>query len=53
MTTINVTIPTGKPGQQSIFTIEFSILNFDEVIDAVSEIKTIIELQNSKLWKVK
>jgi hypothetical protein len=52
MTTINVTLPTGKAGQQKIFTIEFSILNFDLVIDAVTQIKNITDLNNSNLWKV-
>ena len=52
MTTLKVTIPTGKAGQQAIFTIEFATSNFDAVIDAVSEVKNINELKSSSLWKV-
>jgi hypothetical protein len=52
MTTLNVTLPTGKPGQQRIFTIEFNITNFDQVIDKVSKVVSVIELKNSKLWSV-
>jgi hypothetical protein len=52
MTTLNVTLPTGKAGQQRIFTIEFSKSNFDLVIDQVSKVTSIIELKNSKLWMV-
>ncbi len=53
MTTINVTIPTGKPGKVAVFTIEFQVSKFDEVIEAVSTIKTISEIQNFNLWEVK
>jgi hypothetical protein len=52
MTTINITLPTNKSGKQSVFTIQFSVLNFDSVIDAVSKVKNIEELYSSNLWKV-
>lgn len=52
MTTLKVTLPTKKAGQLAIFTIEFSITYFDAVVDAVSELKTIEELNNCSLWKV-
>jgi len=52
MTTLKVTLPTKKAGQLAIFTIEFSITNFDAVVDAVSQIKTIEGLKNNSLWKV-
>lgn len=52
MTTLNVTLPTKKAGKLAVFTIQFSILNFDEVIDAVSKIKSVEQLNNSTLWKV-
>ena len=52
MTTIKVTLPTNKAGQFKVFTIEFNIQNFDQVIDAVSQLKNINELKSSTLWKV-
>lgn len=52
MTTLKVTLPTKKSGQLAVFTIEFSITNFDKVVDAVSEVKTIEQLNNNALWKV-
>ena len=52
MTTIKVTLPSNKAGQLRVFTIEFSIKDFDKVIDAVSEVKTIDDLKKSELWKV-
>jgi hypothetical protein len=51
MTTLKVTLPTNKAGQLAVFTIEFSISNFDSVIDAVS-LCTIEQLYSSNLWKV-
>jgi hypothetical protein len=51
MTTLKVTLPTKKSGQLAVFTIQFSINNFDAVIDAVSEC-TIENIFNSNLWKV-
>jgi hypothetical protein len=52
MTTLKVTLPTKKAGQLAAFTIQFSIANFDKVVDAVAEVKTIEELNNNTLWKV-
>lgn len=52
MTTLNITIPTGKAGKVAYFTIQFSIANFDQVVDAVANIKTINDL-NNPLWTVK
>ena len=52
MTSIKVTLPSNKAGQLKVFTIEFSIKDFDRVIDAVSEVKTIDDLKKSELWKV-
>ena len=52
MTTINITLPTGKAGKVSVFTIEFSVLNFDAVIEAVSGVKTVSELKSSNLWRI-
>jgi len=52
MTNLKVTLPTKKAGQLAIFTIEFSITNFDAVVDAVSTLKTVEELNNCSLWKV-
>lgn len=52
MTTLKVTLPTNKAGELAVFTIQFSISKFDEVIDAVSEIKNVEQLNNSTLWKV-
>jgi hypothetical protein len=52
MTTINVTLPTNKAGKLAVFTIKFSVLKFDEVIDAVSNVKTIEQLKSSNLWEV-
>jgi len=51
--TTTITLPTTKPGQVTYHTIEFSPANFDKVIEAVSEVKTIIELANNKLWTLK
>ena len=51
MTTMNVTLATGKAGQQAIFKIQFEVSKFDEVIEKVSCI-TIEELMTSTLWKV-
>ena len=51
MTTMNVTLATGKAGQQAIFKIQFEVSKFDEVIEKVSCI-TIEELITSTLWKV-
>ena len=52
MTNLTITLPTGKAGQQRIFTIEFSKATFEQVIDEVSKVVSVIELKNSKLWKV-
>ena len=52
MTTLKVTLPTKKAGQLAIFTIEFSIKNFDAVVDAVSKITNYNDLKNSTLWQV-
>ena len=52
MTTLKVTKPTNKPGELYVFTIQFSILDFDNVVEAVSNVKTVEELFNSSLWKV-
>lgn len=52
MKTLKVTLPTKKAGQLAVFTIQFSIANFDKVVDAVAEVKTIEELNNNTLWKV-
>ncbi len=51
MTTLKVTLPTNKSGQLAVFTIQFSIDNFDAVVDAVSEC-TIENIFTSNLWKV-
>ena len=51
MTTLKVTLPTNKAGQLAVFTIQFSINNFDAVVDAISEC-TIENIYNSNLWKV-
>jgi hypothetical protein len=53
MTTLNVTLPTGKAGKVSVFTIEFKITDFDKVIDSVSELQNEKELRASNLWTVK
>jgi hypothetical protein len=53
-TTITVTIPNPKKsGNVLYFTIEFLTANFDKVIDLISEVKTIEQLNNSVVWKVK
>ena len=52
MTTIKVTLPSSKAGQLRVFTIEFSIKDFDQVIDLVSQVKTLNDLKKSELWKV-
>jgi len=52
MKTLNVTLPTNKAGKLAIFTISFSLAQFDAVIDAVSQIKSFDELNNNNLWKV-
>jgi hypothetical protein len=52
MTTLKVTLPTKKAGQLFVYTIEFSISDFDAVVDAVSEIRNYQDLINSTLWKV-
>jgi hypothetical protein len=52
MTTLKVTLPTNKAGQVAVFTIQFSISDFDTVIDAVSECKTVEQLYGSSIWKV-
>ena len=52
MATMNITLSTGKAGKLSVFTIEFSVLNFDAVIEAVSGVKTVSELKSSNLWRV-
>jgi hypothetical protein len=53
MATLNVTIPTGKAGRVSVFTIEFKKSDFEKVIDSVSEIQNEKELRASNLWTVK
>jgi len=52
MTTLKVTLPTKKAGQLAVFTIQFSISNFDAVVNAVSECKTVNELYASSIWRV-
>lgn len=52
MTTINITIPTGKAGKLAVYTLEFSITNFDAVIEAAANVKTVNDLKN-ELWTVK
>jgi len=52
MTTLKVTLPTKKAGQLAVFTIQFLISDFDAVVNAVSECKTVNELYASSIWKV-
>ena len=52
MTTLKVTLPTKKAGQLAVFTIQFSISDFDAVVNGVSECKTVNELYASSIWKV-
>ena len=52
MTTITVTLPTGKAGQQASFTIQFNVSDFDSVIESVSSITTVKDLYSSNLWRV-
>jgi len=52
MTTIKITLPTKKAGQLSVYTIQFSVSDFDAVVDAVSGIRNYEDLINSTLWKV-
>lgn len=52
MTTLTLTLPTGKAGQQATFTIQFNVSNFDAVIESVSELKSVEDLYSSNLWKV-
>ena len=42
-----------KAGDVLYFTIEFLTSNFDRVIDMISEVKTIEDLKNSLVWKIK
>jgi hypothetical protein len=52
MTTLKVTLPTKKAGQVAVYTIQFSVSDFDAVVEAVSEIRNYQDLINSTLWKV-
>ena len=52
MTTIKITLPTKKAGQLAVYTIQFSVSDFDAVVEAVSEIRNYQDLINCKLWKV-
>jgi len=52
MTTIKITLPTKKAGQVAVYTIQFSVSDFDAVVEAVSEIRNYQDLINSTLWKV-
>lgn len=53
MTTLNITLPTGKKANLAVYTIQFSIALFDQVIEKVSEITTYEELTACNLWIVK
>jgi len=53
MTTLTVTLANPKKaGNLLYFTVQFNLLDFDQVTDSIAEIKTIDELMNSKLWTV-
>lgn len=52
MTTLHVTLPTNKAGQLSVFTVKFNVANFDKVVEALAEVKSIKELNNNTLWEV-
>lgn len=52
MSTITVTLPTKKAGKVAYFQIKFNVADFDKVVDAVAEVKTIEQLYSSPLWKV-
>ena len=48
METLTITLPTTKAGNLAYFTLIFKSSNFLNVIDLVSEIKSIEELQNEE-----
>ncbi len=53
MTKLSVTIPNPKKtGNLLYFTIEFQTSNFEKVVDMISEITTIEQLNNSNIWRV-
>ena len=53
-TTMTVTISNPKKaGNVLYFTIEFLTANFDRVIDMIAEVKTIEDVKNSVVWKIK
>jgi hypothetical protein len=53
MTTLSVTLPNPKKsGNLLYFTIEFQISKFEKVVDMISEITTVEQLNNSLAWRV-
>ena len=51
MQTMTLTLPDAA-GTLHYFTIQFNILNFDAVCEAVAELKNIDELTKCALWRV-